>query len=464
MNDINQIRQNAIDNNIPIQRDEAGDYICNYIRTHNVKRILEIGTAVAYSSIKFASLADDIFVKTIECDIFRYEQAFQNIHDSGLEERISVFLGDALKFDFDDTFDLIFIDAAKSQYINYFEKFKHNLAPDGTIICDNLDFHGMVQDLSLTHNYSTKKLIRKLRRFIDFIKYNNEFDTEFLELGDGICVSTRKTEVVQYIVDAFAEKLFSGNPAAVCIMEKLLTDSQMQKISVENSLSETAFLHKDQNGWSMRAFAPGGEIDLCGHAILASASIVFQNFEKEREKLLLHTKKGEISVTQRYGVYEMKFPVFELQDISHDQPTLKKITRALGVQPDQVLLGRDLVCVFEDSCRILEMIPDQKLLLELPGLLCHVTACTQSQENCGHDIVTRSFGPKVGIPEDPVCGSGHAHVVPFWSKKISMSEITAFQASSRGGILHCRVEGKRIYISGRCRLFGQGKIFVDSVE
>ncbi|MBQ4496925.1 MAG: O-methyltransferase [Spirochaetaceae bacterium] len=193
MEEISEIKEYAKEHAVPIMMDDSIDFICKYIEEHNVQSVLELGTAIGYSAMRFAKLRDDIFVSTIEIDIERYQQAVRNIHDNNLMDRITVFLGNALSYTFKEKFDLIFIDAAKSQYINYFEKFKNNLTENGVIISDNLFFHGMVNDISLTHNYSTIKLIRKLRKYIDFLKTNQEFETIFYSLGDGISVSRRRS-------------------------------------------------------------------------------------------------------------------------------------------------------------------------------------------------------------------------------------------------------------------------------
>ena len=191
MNDLDDIKLYAAKNSIPIMRDGGVDFICRYIKEHNIKHILEIGTAIGFSAIEFARVAPDITVTTIELDIDRHIRALQNIHDSGLDNRIKAINADALQLELDDTFDMIFIDAAKGQYINFFQKYKSNLAPDGVFISDNLSFHGMVEDLTLTHNYSTIKLVKKIRKYIDFLKKNEEFETKFYEVGDGISVSKR---------------------------------------------------------------------------------------------------------------------------------------------------------------------------------------------------------------------------------------------------------------------------------
>ena len=154
---------------------------------------MEIGTAIGYSAIKFALVCGDVRVTTIEIDIDRYITAQENIKNAGLEERVTAIHADALLHDFgEEKFDLIFIDAAKAQYIKFFEKYKKNLSPKGVIISDNLSFHGMVEDLSLTHNYSTKKLVKKIRKYVEFLKLNEEFETQFFDCGDGISVSKKR--------------------------------------------------------------------------------------------------------------------------------------------------------------------------------------------------------------------------------------------------------------------------------
>ncbi len=193
MNDIDDIKLYAAKNSIPIMRDGGIEFICTYIKEHKIKRILEIGTAIGFSAIEFAKVSPDVKVTTIELDIDRHIKALQNIHDNGLDNRIKAINADALMIDLDDTFDLIFIDAAKGQYINFFEKYKKNLAPEGVFISDNLSFHGMVDDLTLTHNYSTIKLVKKIRKYIEFLRNNKEFSTKFFDFGDGISVSKKNS-------------------------------------------------------------------------------------------------------------------------------------------------------------------------------------------------------------------------------------------------------------------------------
>ncbi len=191
MNIIN-LKENAKANHIPIMQDGGIDFIKKYIIENNIKTILEIGSAVGYSAISFALLSKDIRIITLERDVTRYNEAVTNINEFNLSNQITVKNVDALSFDLNDKFDLIFIDAAKSQYIKFFEKYKKNLNTKGVIITDNLSFHGMVNDLSLTHNRNTKQLVGKIRKYIDFLKNNTEFDTTFYDDGDGISVSVKK--------------------------------------------------------------------------------------------------------------------------------------------------------------------------------------------------------------------------------------------------------------------------------
>ena len=192
MDNLLSIKAYASREAVPIMQDEGCDFICDYIKEHSCKNILEIGTAIGYSSIRFANQAPDIKVTTIELDIDRHLKAVENFKAAGLSDRITAIHADALTCPLEGSFDLIFIDAAKAQYIKFFEKYKANLSPEGVIISDNLSFHGMVDDLSLTHNYSTKKLVKKIQKYALFLKENQEFETTFYEVGDRIAVSKRK--------------------------------------------------------------------------------------------------------------------------------------------------------------------------------------------------------------------------------------------------------------------------------
>jgi len=167
------------------------DFLTNYIKENNIKSILEIGSAIGYSAIKMALVDRDIKVTTIERDIDRYNIAIKNINDFNLNDRINIINDDALTIELNDKYDLIFIDAAKSQYIKFFEKFEKNLNINGVIVSDNLSFHGFVEDDSKTNNRNTKQLVKKIRKYIDYLKNNPDYKTMFYKLGDGVAISIK---------------------------------------------------------------------------------------------------------------------------------------------------------------------------------------------------------------------------------------------------------------------------------
>ncbi len=176
---------------VPIMLKDGITFLTDYIKKNKIKRILEIGCAIGYSSINMALVSDDIKITTIERDKRMYDKAIENIDAFNLGNRIDVIFGDALDVDINETYDLIFIDAAKSQYIKFFEKFKHNLDKKGVIVTDNLEFHGLVEDSS-NCSRNTKQLVNKIRKYIEFLKNNEEFETEFYKIGDGISISKIK--------------------------------------------------------------------------------------------------------------------------------------------------------------------------------------------------------------------------------------------------------------------------------
>ena len=238
----------------------------------------------------------------------------------------------------------------------------------------------------------------------------------------------------QYIVDAFTDKPFAGNPAAVCVTEAPLSDGFMQKLAMENNLSETAYLLREGEGWRLRWFTPGTEVDLCGHATLASSFVLLNYYEKENDAVQFFTRSGTLTVARKGGQYEME--------------------AAFGIRPVKALLGDDLVCVFADEEEIRSMAPDQTLLMKLDGRGQSVTA---PGTDC--DCVSRSFFPKLAVPEDPVCGSAHCQIAPYWAEATGKSEIHAYQASRRGGHLYCRLQGNgRIAISGEAALVAVSEI------
>lgn len=194
--DVKEIRKNALDRNIPIMQDEGIEFLLNFIKNNNIENILEVGTAVGYSAIRMASISPLIKVTSIERDSTRYMEAVKNIAKEHLEDRITLIFKDAIDVEFDKNtkFDLIFIDAAKGKNTDFFQKFQKYLNPNGYIITDNLKFHGCVdKPLEEIESRNVRGLVRKIRSYIEFLKSNEEFETEFYDVGDGISVSRRKS-------------------------------------------------------------------------------------------------------------------------------------------------------------------------------------------------------------------------------------------------------------------------------
>lgn len=194
MNDkLLKLKNNSLNDDIPIMQDEGLNFLIELIKNKKIKKILEIGTAVGYSAIKMATVSSDIQITTIERDKARYDCAKKNIKDFNLNSRINPIFADATELTIDDKYDLIFIDAAKGKNTLFFEKFKNNLNPDGYIVTDNLKFHGCVEKpLEEIESRNVRGLVRKIRNYIEFLKNNKEFETEFFDVGDGISVSRRK--------------------------------------------------------------------------------------------------------------------------------------------------------------------------------------------------------------------------------------------------------------------------------
>ena len=256
----------------------------------------------------------------------------------------------------------------------------------------------------------------------------------------------------QYVVDAFTSAVFGGNPAAVCILDAWRPDELLSAIAVENNLSETAFAVKEGAGYRLRWFTPGGEIDLCGHATLATAYVILNFCEPERKSVDFSTLSGKLTVTRRGDLYELDLPAFALRPT----PVTDAMERALGARPRAAFLSRDLLCVFDAADTVRQMAPDLSRVAELEGLLCHVTAPGEET-----DCVSRSFAPKLSIPEDPVCGSGQCHIIPYWADRLGRREgLIAYQASRRGGALHCRLDGGRVFLAGPAALYAEAELFV----
>ena len=257
----------------------------------------------------------------------------------------------------------------------------------------------------------------------------------------------------QYIVDAFTDKPFAGNPAAVCVMDRWPSEASMMKLAMENNLSETAFIVKEEEGYHLRWFTPGSEVELCGHATLASSFVILNFIEPESTSVSFNTISGVLTVKRKDDLYEMDFPTYELKEI----PVTDDMEKAFGVRPVKAVLGLDLVCIFESEEQVRSMQPDQGMLMKIEGRLQNATAAGSEV-----DCVSRSFAPKVAIAEDPVCGSAHCHIADYWSQVLGKKDILAYQASKRGGYLYCELkENGRIAISGKAALVAISEIMAE---
>lgn len=252
-----------------------------------------------------------------------------------------------------------------------------------------------------------------------------------------------------FVVDAFAEKLFEGNPAGICVLDKWPSNELMQAIACENNLSETAFTVKEKDIYHLRWFTPGGEIDLCGHATLATAYTLLRFYEKQADKINFQTKSGQLEVVRHDNLYEMDFPAYKLTKVE----VTDEMTEAIGVRPVEAWLGRDLVCVLANEAQIYAAKPNQAKIRDLDGLLLHITA--QGQK---YDCVSRSFAPKLSVAEDPVCGSGHCHIIPLWARKLDKDKLIARQASKRGGTLYCQSLNNRLKLAGSAILYAKSEL------
>lgn len=253
-----------------------------------------------------------------------------------------------------------------------------------------------------------------------------------------------------YHINAFTNELFHGNPAAVCPLSEWLNDKQLQAIAAENNLSETAFFTGQEGRYALRWFTPGIEVDLCGHATLATAYIIFSEYERSRETLQFTTRSGDLFVT-RMGdnVFAMDFPAKPPSECK----VPVHLTAGLGAEPLEVLMADDYVAVFADETAVRALQPDFKCL---QNLSCRGIIATALGDRC--DFVSRFFAPNMGIDEDPVTGSTHCTLAPYWATRLGKNLLKARQVSKRGGCMQCEIKADRVILSGECVKYLQGEI------
>ncbi len=256
-----------------------------------------------------------------------------------------------------------------------------------------------------------------------------------------------------YQVDAFTSKVFGGNPAAVCLLESWPADEALQNIAAENNLSETAFLVPRSKGqYDLRWFTPAVEIDLCGHATLASAFVLFSFVDSALSSIDFMTASGLLSVARRGELLSMDFPA-RRPEPTETSPIL---SQALGAEPLEVLKSRDLLAVFKDESIIRSMRPDFDKLKQVKDAFAVIVTARGDTS----DFVSRFFAPNVGIPEDPVTGSAHCTLIPYWADRLRKDRLHAFQLSKRGGELFCENAGDRVRISGNAVLYARGELYL----
>ena len=256
----------------------------------------------------------------------------------------------------------------------------------------------------------------------------------------------------QYIVDAFTKRVFHGNPAAVCVMEAWLSDELMQQIAIENNLSETAFMVREGERYHIRWFTPGAEVDLCGHATLATSFVLTRFFDPQAEELVFTSLSGELRVRKADELLELDFP----SRMPRPVPFTTQMRQLVHGLPAQAYVDRDLILVLEDEQSVRDYIPDYAAISALEGELgLFITAPSRT-----YDFVSRTFFPKLKINEDPVCGSAHCNLIPYWAKRLGKTKMTAYQASPRGGVLYCEDRGDRVSIGGHAVLYSEAEIRV----
>jgi PhzF family phenazine biosynthesis protein len=255
-----------------------------------------------------------------------------------------------------------------------------------------------------------------------------------------------------YQVDAFAEEVFSGNPAAVVPLFEWLSDGLMQSIAQECGQSETAFFVRRGEYFELRWFTPEYEIDLCGHATLASAHVLYEFLDYTDPVVVFETKSGRLFVDREDGLYSMDFPAWGVRPIQ----VTERVAKALGARPAELFMGeRDMMAVFESEEQVRALEPDFRLVSKLDGLCMICTA-----PGLDFDFVSRTFVPLTGVPEDPVTGSAHCTLVPFWAERLGRSALRACQVSARGGVLVCENLGDRVKIAGHAVTFMKGSILL----
>lgn len=254
-----------------------------------------------------------------------------------------------------------------------------------------------------------------------------------------------------YQVDAFASEVFGGNPAAVCPLDEWLPDKQMQNIAMENNLAETAFFVKEDSGYRLRWFTPVTEVHLCGHATLASAHVLFEHLGYVEDVIRFETLSGPLNVQKEGKQLVMDFPAGTCN--ATDAPPL--LEQALGIECKEVYSDMDYLCVVDREEQVRNLDPNMRLLAQVDGRGVIVTA-PSDEDNI--DFVSRFFAPGVGVDEDPVTGSAHTILTPYWSSQLGKNRLAGRQISQRGGAVYCELDEDRVSLSGQAKTYMKGEI------
>lgn len=255
-----------------------------------------------------------------------------------------------------------------------------------------------------------------------------------------------------YQIDAFTSSVFSGNPAGVCPLDEWLDDETLQAIAEENNLSETAFLVKNEDGYDLRWFTPKIEVDLCGHATLASAFVVFKYIAASQISVNFESKSGTLIVNKEKDLLLMDFPSRKATPCNRPE----KLVMGLGSEPKEILRSaRDYLAIYDTESTVKNLQPN---LAEIAKLDC--LGIIVSAPGLETDFVSRFFAPRAGVPEDPVTGSAHSTLVPYWAKRLCKNQLHAFQVSKRGGELFCEDRGDRVQIAGKAVAYLEGTITI----
>ncbi len=254
-----------------------------------------------------------------------------------------------------------------------------------------------------------------------------------------------------YQVDTFTGRVFAGNPAGVCPLADWLPDGLLQSIAAENNLSETAFVVQRDGHFDLRWFTPAREVDLCGHATLATAHVLFRHLGLRAESVHFETRSGRLAVSREGDGLTLDFP----SRPGSECEAPPEMTSGLGATPIFTAKARDFLAIFESEEEVRDLKPDMAVLMRLD---CLGIIATAPGNDC--DFVSRFFAPRAGVPEDPVCGSAHCTLIPYWAQRLGRSKLRALQVSPRGGELFCEARGERVGIGGRAVTYSSGFLHV----